>query len=116
MRYFVHRQPVKGLRRKADLIFPVPRIAVFIDGCFWHGCPEHRSYPKRNADYWEEKIELNQTRDADTTARLADEGWTVIRVWEHESPSQAADRIEAAVRASRRTSRKSDPHLSAGTH
>lgn len=105
LRYFVHRQPVKGLRRKADLVFPVPRIAVFIDGCFWHGCPEHRSYPKRNADYWEEKIELNQTRDADTSARLVAEGWTVIRVWEHEPPSQAADRIEAVVRASRRTSR-----------
>lgn len=98
MRYFIHRRPVTGLRREADLLFPRRRVAVFVDGCFWHGCPVHRTHPARNSGFWRDKIELNRIRDADTDVRLSAAGWTVVRVWEHESPLAAADRIEVAVR------------------
>jgi DNA mismatch endonuclease (patch repair protein) len=85
-------------RRRADVIFPRVGVAVFVDGCFWHGCPEHASWPKANADWWREKIEANRARDRDTDRRLAEAGWTVVRVWEHEDPTTAADRVESAVR------------------
>jgi DNA mismatch endonuclease (patch repair protein) len=75
---------------------------VFVDGCFWHGCPEHGTWPKQNADWWREKIEANQRRDRDTDARLQAAGWTVIRVWEHEDPTQAADQIVEIVRQATR--------------
>ncbi len=70
---------------------------MFVDGCFWHGCDEHGTWPKQNADWWREKIEANQRRDRDTDARLRAAGWTVIRVWEHENAVTAADRIVEAV-------------------
>ena len=98
LRFRLHRRLLKGLRREADLVFPRARVAVFVDGCFWHGCPEHATWPRNNAAFWREKIETNVARDRDTDARLAAEGWTVIRVWEHEAPAEAAKRIEAAVR------------------
>ena len=91
LRYFVHRRPMAGLRREADVVFPSLRLAVFVDGCFWHGCPEHGSVPERNDWYWKLKIEGNQARDRDTNAQLSQEGWTVRRFWEHESPQLAAD-------------------------
>jgi DNA mismatch endonuclease (patch repair protein) len=72
------------MRRTADIVFPSVGLAIFLDGCFWHGCPFHASWPKVNAAWWREKIETNRRRDRDTDQRLADEGWTVIRVWEHE--------------------------------
>lgn len=98
LRFRVDR-PIPGLpRRRADLTFPVQRIVVFVDGCFWHGCPEHRSYPKTNADWWAHKLLRNIERDRETDAHLVALGWTIIRVWEHESPATAADRVEAAVR------------------
>ena len=74
-------------------------MAVFVDGCFWHGCPSHATWPKRNADWWRRKIEGNVARDADTDERLRREGWLVLRIWEHEDPDLAADRIEGAVRS-----------------
>lgn len=98
LRFRVDRQPVEGVRRRADLVFPRAHIAVFIDGCFWHGCPEHGTWPKSNATFWREKIKTNQRRDADTDRRLRKAGWEVIRIWEHEEPSKAADRIERRVR------------------
>ena len=73
-------------------------MAVFIDGCFWHGCPEHGTSAKSNVRFWREKIEANRERDADTNNRLAADGWRVIRIWEHEDPDRAADRIAEAVR------------------
>lgn len=82
-----------GLRRRGDIVFPRRRLVVFVDGCFWHGCPEHRTWPKENADWWRAKLEANVARDRDTDARLARLGWTVVRVWEHEEPHQAAKRI-----------------------
>ena len=100
LRYRVHRPPLPGLRRKADIVFPRARVAVFVDGCFWHGCPEHgRRRHAVNEWYWPEKIARNQRRDADTDARLHEAGWTVVRIWEHEPASDAAQRVAMAVRA-----------------
>ncbi|MEV0901312.1 very short patch repair endonuclease [Actinoplanes sp. NPDC049802] len=97
LRYFVNRRPIKAVRRTADLLFPRIRLAVFLDGCFWHGCPEHHTVAKTNATFWAEKVATNRRRDIDTNTRLADAGWTVIRIWEHETADQAADTILAAV-------------------
>jgi len=72
---------------------------VFVDGCFWHGCPQHATWPKKNADWWREKIEGNRRRDADTDARLKEAGWLPIRVWAHEDPQVAAANIARIVRA-----------------
>jgi DNA mismatch endonuclease (patch repair protein) len=72
-------------------------VAVFVDGCFWHGCPQHRTHPKRNASFWFDKIELNRLRDIETDSILAAAGWRSIRVWEHEGVACAADRVVAAV-------------------
>jgi DNA mismatch endonuclease (patch repair protein) len=71
-------------RRRADVVFTKQKVAVFVDGCFWHGCPEHCAAPKANADFWAQKIGANRSRDRDTDSRLEAEGWKVIRFWEHE--------------------------------
>jgi DNA mismatch endonuclease (patch repair protein) len=97
LRFRVHAL-LPGLRRRSDIVFTRARVAVFVDGCFWHGCPEHGSWPKQNANWWREKIEANQRRDRDTDARLKAAGWTVVRVWEHDDPTRAADRIAEIVR------------------
>lgn len=97
LRFRVHAL-LPGLRRRSDILFTRARVVVFVDGCFWHGCPEHGTWPKQNADWWREKIEANQRRDRDTDARLRAAGWTVIRVWEHDDPIQAADRVAEVVR------------------
>jgi DNA mismatch endonuclease (patch repair protein) len=102
LRYRVHAQPLAELRRRADLVFRAARVAVFVDGCFWHGCPEHgRRAHRVNEWYWPEKIARNQRRDADTDERLAAAGWTVVRVWEHEPVDVAAKRIAITVRRAR---------------
>lgn len=98
LRYRVDAPPTPGTRRRADVVFPRERVAVFVDGCFWHGCPEHYRPSTRNIAFWEEKLATNRSRDAQTTEALVAAGWTVIRVWEHEDMSEAAERIEAAVR------------------
>ena len=85
------------LRRTADVVFTRQRIAVFIDGCFWHGCPQHLQMPKSNVSYWAPKIERNRTRDEDTNAVLTEAGWTVLRFWEHEDRTQVADAVARAV-------------------
>lgn len=92
--------PLPGLRRRADIAFPRQRIAVMVDGCFWHGCPQHGTWPKENAGWWRGKIEANVIRDRDTDRRLAEAGWAVIRVWEHEDPKTAGDTIAALLNAS----------------
>lgn len=99
LRYRVDARPLKGVRRKADLVFASARLAVFVDGCFWHGCPLHGTWPKANAEFWRAKIEANQRRDADTDRRLTEAGWTFIRVWEHEDPATAAARIAEVLRS-----------------
>jgi DNA mismatch endonuclease (patch repair protein) len=101
LRFRVDKPLLRDKRRRVDVVFGPSRIAVFVDGCFWHGCPEHATWPASNQEFWREKIETNRRRDADTNDQLAESGWRVIRVWEHEDPSEAADRIEAAVRRRR---------------
>lgn len=110
LRHRVDFAPVPGLRRRADVVFTRARVAVFIDGCFWHGCPIRGTAPKRNAGYWGPKPAANVARDRDTDRRLTDAGWFVMRVWEHEGVSDASDRIEVAVRGaiSRTRPRTSD--------
>jgi DNA mismatch endonuclease (patch repair protein) len=97
LRYRVDRAPIRGLRRRADIVFSAARVAVFVDGCFWHGCPDHGTWPKSNAAWWREKIEANKSRDADTNARLAQAGWRVIRVWAHDDPQVAAREVANTV-------------------
>jgi DNA mismatch endonuclease, patch repair protein len=98
LRYRVDFRPEPSLRRRADIVFTRSRVCVFVDGCYWHGCPDHGTWPKANAIWWREKIEANRRRDADTNARLKSTGWLVLRAWEHEDAVEVADRIEAAVR------------------
>lgn len=98
LRFRVDVSPIPGVRRRADIVFSRARVAVFVDGCFWHGCPQHATWPKANADFWREKIETNRRRDEDTNQKFAEAGWTVIRVWEHEDVQEAAQRVEVAVR------------------
>jgi len=101
LRYRLQQQPVPGLRRTADLIFRPSRVVVMVDGCFWHCCPVHGTMPRANGDWWEAKLRRNVERDRETDSKLAESGWLVIRVWEHESPSEAANRVEQAVRSRR---------------
>lgn len=93
--------PVAELRCRADIVFPRARVAVFVDGCFWHGCPLHGFVPRTNMSYWRAKLERNRARDRRDEAALKQAGWAVVRVWEHEPPEEAAARVEAAVRAAR---------------
>lgn len=97
LRYFVDRAPLKGQRRRADLVFPRRKVAVYVDGCFWHSCPVHATKPKNNAEWWAAKLEANVVRDRSTDAALADAGWTVVRVWEHQAPASAADTVCEAL-------------------
>lgn len=93
---------MKNVRRTADIVFTRARIAVFIDGCFWHGCDEHYQAPVRNAEFWLAKRIRNQERDADTDRTLEADGWRPLRIWEHEvraDPDAVAARIAAAVRS-----------------
>jgi DNA mismatch endonuclease (patch repair protein) len=101
LRYRVDRPVLRELRRRPDIVFNPARVAVFVDGCFWHGCPQHATWPKHNADFWREKIETNRQRDVDTDLRFEGAGWQVVRVWEHEDVMAAADRIETLVRRRR---------------
>lgn len=78
-------------------MFPRAKVAVYVDGCFWHGCPVHGTWPKANAEWWRSKIHANQIRDADTHKRLKESGWIPIRVWEHEDPEEAAERVVEIV-------------------
>ena len=92
-RYRVAYRPIPGLRRTADLVFTRRRVAVFIDGCFWHCCPQHGTKARSNARYWEEKLLANVARDRHTDTILRESGWTVLRFWEHEEPSVVANII-----------------------
>jgi DNA mismatch endonuclease (patch repair protein) len=88
---------VEGRSPRPDVAFTRRRVAVFVDGCFWHGCREHAAPPRKNTGYWGPKIARNIERDREHDARLTAAGWTVIRVWEHERPGDAADRVCAAL-------------------
>lgn len=94
-RFRVNLRPVASLRRTADILFTRHRIAVFIDGCYWHGCPEHYVASRTNEEYWHPKIKANATRDEDTTMKLRSAGWIVLRYWSHVPPEEVVDSILA---------------------
>jgi len=100
LRYRVDFAPLGG-RRRADVVFTRQHIAIFIDGCFWHCCPDHATYPKANSEYWLPKLRRNVERDHETNDLLASAGWTVLRFWEHERPLEVAASIANAVMATR---------------
>ncbi len=93
LRYRVDSRPIKQLNRRADIVFRSAKVAIFVDGCFWHGCPIHGTQAKANAVFWKNKIKQNQMRDKNTNERLKKAGWKVIRVWEHENPEKVATKI-----------------------
>jgi DNA mismatch endonuclease, patch repair protein len=100
LRYRVNLR-IPGLGRvRPDIVFTRRKLVVFIDGCFWHRCPIHATHPKTNADWWEQKLETNVRRDRKTDQVLVDAGWTVIRIWEHEDPVEAADRVQRVLTVS----------------
>ncbi|MFV2144060.1 very short patch repair endonuclease [Isoptericola sp. G70] len=90
--------PVPGQRRRTiDVAFTRAKVAIFVDGCFWHGCPEHGTTPKANSEWWSVKLTANRERDRDTDRLLAEQGWAVVRIWEHEPPKAAAARVLALL-------------------
>jgi DNA mismatch endonuclease, patch repair protein len=99
LRYRVSMRPLPDVRRTADVIFTRAKVAVFLDGCFWHGCPEYHTVAITNADYWAEKVRHNRRHDVETDELLTRSGWQVIRIWEHEDAATAAERVAKAVRA-----------------
>lgn len=92
--------PIRAGKRlvKPDIVFTRRRVAVFLDGCFWHACPDHGNTPRRNSSYWVWKLKRNVERDRSVNEALAEAGWGVIRVWEHESPADAAALIAGRLR------------------
>lgn len=92
-RYRVDYRLEPALRTRADICFTKQKVAVFIDGCFWHGCPLHATSPKNNAEWWREKLDANIARDRRTDTALVERGWEVIRIWEHEDVVEAAAMI-----------------------
>lgn len=105
LRYRVDIAPLRDRRRlRADLVFTSVKVAAFVDGCFWHGCPQHHTVAKTNAEFWAAKVEGNRARDERVNAALAEAGWTVLRFWEHEEPAAVATAIVDVVR-SRRSAR-----------
>jgi DNA mismatch endonuclease (patch repair protein) len=108
LRYRVDIAPIPG-RRRADLVFTRAKVAVYVDGCFWHSCPDHATVPKANREWWVAKLEAIVRRDRDTDNRLIAAGWTVLRIWEHEQIDAAAARIAGAVRPERGSSSLTSP-------
>lgn len=97
LRYRVAQRPLPELKRSADLVFPRTKVAVFIDGCFWHGCPEHYRAPSVHSDYWREKIAGNRSRDRETVELLSLRGWVALRFWSHDDPLLVAEAIRFVV-------------------
>ena len=98
LRFYVNRRPERTLRRTADIVFPRARVAIFVDGCFWHGCPEHHTVAKTNEAFWAHKVEANRARDLETNQLLGDRGWTVLRIWEHVPAEEGVAAIKRALR------------------
>lgn len=101
LRFFKNRRPVPGLRCRADIVFPTQRVAVFVDGCFWHRCPTHGVSPRANSEYWRAKLDRNVARDLRNDRALRASGWEVVRVWEHENPRHRARSIAMLLRERR---------------
>ncbi|PZT71926.1 very short patch repair endonuclease [Streptomyces sp. AC1-42W] len=102
-RYRLNERVPHMSRRTIDIAFTRAKVAVFLDGCFWHGCPEHATQPKSNAEWWRQKLDRNMARDAETTAHLVAEGWTVLRFWEHQAPAAVAEKVAETVDRERST-------------
>lgn len=103
LRYRIQVRVPGNNRRRIDIAFTRAKVAVFVDGCYWHGCPEHGTRPKANREWWDWKIQRNRDRDADTNRLLDEQGWAVIRVWEHEHSVAAAERVRSVAAARRLT-------------
>lgn len=103
LRFRKNARPVKGLRCTADVVFPRERVAVFIDGCFWHSCPEHGRVPTKDRTYWSEKLERNVARDARNNGALEAAGWAVLRYWEHERIEEVVAKVREQVLARRKS-------------
>lgn len=101
VRYRVCTLPLAGVRRTADIVFRPAKVAIFVDGCFWHCCPEHSTSPATNSDFWMPKLERNVQRDRETDALLRDAGWLSMGFWEHEDPDEAAGIVEDVARRRR---------------
>ncbi len=108
-RYRIHYSPLASRRWKVDVAFPRHRLAVFIDGCFWHGCPQHHALPKSNVEFWRSKVLGNVGRDRKLDAMLSEQGWKVLRVWEHDDP-EAAARLVASILSSSYVEERSIGH------
>ncbi|PWB97130.1 very short patch repair endonuclease [Salinibacterium hongtaonis] len=102
LRYKVVVRPIPGIRRTADMVFPREKVAVFVDGCSWHGCPIHFVPPKSNVEYWTAKIARNLERDLETNRLLTEASWQVIRIWSHEDPARAAQELRKTIFRRRR--------------
>jgi DNA mismatch endonuclease (patch repair protein) len=105
LRYRVDRRLWPSVRHKVDIVFRSARVLVYFDGCFWHRCPQHFVPPQHNAGWWQTKIARNVTRDRAFQGRAEADGWLVLRVWEHEDLADAANKVEAAIRARTETNR-----------
>jgi len=99
LRFRKNTRADQAVRCRTDVVFRKARVAVFVDGCLWHRCPTHGKVPSTNRDYWQAKLDANVARDRRNDSSLRAHGWLVLRVWEHEDPSEAAARVERAVRA-----------------
>ena len=100
LRYRLDEPPIPSLRRRADIVFRRQKLAVYVDGCFWHSCPIHATVPKANREWWIGKLAGNVRRDRATDEALVASGWRVVRIWEHEEPREAADRVVRALNTS----------------
>lgn len=100
LRFRVHRHLIPGRSRTVDVVLAKAKIAVFVDGCFWHSCPRHATLPKANREWWRAKLQANKTRDRQTDRALVRLGWRVMRIWEHEAADAAAQKIINAASAS----------------
>ena len=96
-RYRINHRPIPSLRRTADLVFTSEHVAVFVDGCFWHGCPRHVSRPRNNASLWCDKLARTRQRDSETNRVLREHGWSVVRAWSHDDPQLVAGRVRLAI-------------------
>ena len=110
IRFRVAARPQPELPRTADLVLRKSRIAVFVDGCYWHGCPEHHTQPSTNSEYWADKIARNIERDTETTDYLQKAGWTVLRFWEHQDAESVADCVQRAVQFALGGPETNEPH------
>lgn len=108
LRFRIDQKPLSAIRSRADIVFGPAKVAVFVDGCFWHSCPVHGSIPVNNREWWAAKLAGNLERDRRVDLELSSAGWFVIRIWEHEDPHAAAASIETAV-ALRRQREAAEP-------